>query len=127
MPVIFSFDLEGAAPVEHNRLQSMFERFGWERLGGSSYRYPELGSDEPTEDWLNNVVPALMLFRAYAVKAKKVVRYSLDVQTSTGYNPARGYGAAPADSTSLAWSSASNQQFGKKKLTDWIDKIEFPY
>lgn len=43
MPVTLSFDIQGASPNQRNRLQSMFERFGWQNLGGSSYRYPTLG------------------------------------------------------------------------------------
>lgn len=42
MPVLLTYDLEGAEQAEYNRLQSMFERLGWEKLGGSSYRYPRL-------------------------------------------------------------------------------------
>jgi hypothetical protein len=63
MPVIFSFDIEGASSKERNRLQCMFERLGWGNLGGSSYRYPKLGTTPYTEDWFNHVIPALMLFR----------------------------------------------------------------
>lgn len=33
MPVTLSFDLEGAPPVQRNRIQSMFERFGWQNIG----------------------------------------------------------------------------------------------
>jgi hypothetical protein len=40
MPVVFTFDIKGAPSNEYNRIQSFFERFGWENLGGSSYRYP---------------------------------------------------------------------------------------
>jgi len=43
VPVIVTFDVEGAQPPEHNRIQSLFERLGWEALGGTAYRYPRLG------------------------------------------------------------------------------------
>jgi hypothetical protein len=46
MPVVVTFDIQGALPIEHNRIQSFFTRLGWENLGGSSYRYPKLGSTE---------------------------------------------------------------------------------
>ena len=55
-----------AHPRELNRLRGAFERLRWEHLGNTAYRYPVLGSQEPTEDWFNHVVPALMLLRAFA-------------------------------------------------------------
>ncbi len=61
MPVILTLDVENAGPGEHNRIQSAFERLGWEALGGTAYRYPKLGAEQPTEDWFNHVIPALML------------------------------------------------------------------
>jgi hypothetical protein len=88
MPVLLTYELEGAETSEHNRLQSFFERLGWENLGGSSYRYPRLGTtDQPVEDWLNHIVPALMLFRAFVLKSNsKLKQLTLDVQSSSGYN-----------------------------------------
>jgi hypothetical protein len=55
MPIVLTFDLITALKQDndHPRLQSMFERFGWQNLGGSAYRYPRLGSKQPVEDWLN--------------------------------------------------------------------------
>jgi hypothetical protein len=35
MPITVTFDIHGAPPPEYNRLQSMFERLGWENLGGT--------------------------------------------------------------------------------------------
>ena len=32
MPIIISYDLEGAGTDDRNRIQSMFERFGFERI-----------------------------------------------------------------------------------------------
>jgi hypothetical protein len=75
---------------EHNRIQSFFERFGWESLGETSYRYPPLGSEESVEDWFNRVIPALMLLRLYFLKARKrgrrLTKFTLDIQSSSGFN-----------------------------------------
>jgi hypothetical protein len=71
MPITLSFDIKGAPPGERNRLQSMFERLGWENLRGSSYRYPPLDEHPKAEDWFNRVVPALMLFRQYLLKSRR--------------------------------------------------------
>jgi hypothetical protein len=58
MPITVSYDLAEASPADRNYIRSMFERFGWKRLGGSVLRYQLIdGQDE--EDWLNDVVPAL--------------------------------------------------------------------
>ncbi len=85
MPVTFSFDIEGAPPVEHNRVQSFLERLGWQHLGGSSYQYPRLGTDkQPVEDWFNHVAPALMHFRAYVLRSgRRLKKFSLQAQSSS--------------------------------------------
>jgi hypothetical protein len=148
MPVLLTYDLEGAEPAEFNRLQSMFERLGWEKLGGSSYRYPRLGTtDQPVEDWLNHVVPALMLFRAFAIKSPSELRqFTLDVQSSSGYQKSTKFGSAPLSGSDMkaatvkAMESTSetkkkkrkfyppkNPAFGEKNLIDWLDEVEFPY
>src|SRR5438132_8367751 len=101
MPAVITFDIKKATTKERNRVQSFFERLGWENLGGSSYRYPRLGSDQPTEDWFNHVIPALMLFRAFIVKGDVTLKkFTLDVQSSTGFNPESGYGTPPLPVTS---------------------------
>ena len=38
VPIMLSFDLVGADAVHYKTLQSQFERFGWENVGGSCYR-----------------------------------------------------------------------------------------
>lgn len=125
MPVIFSFDLVGGG--QHNHISSFFQRFGWQNLGGSSYRYPKLGTDQAVEDWFNHVIPALMLFRSYVVQHQVDIRYSLDVQSSTGYNPSTNFGNPPLASDEIEFYSASIQQFGARKLRDWIDGVDYPY
>jgi hypothetical protein len=130
MPVVITYELEGASPAERNRVQCFFERLGWENLGGSSYRYPRLGSDQPTEDWFNHVVPALMLFRASIVDGEMTLtKFTLDVQSSTGYSPDTGYGTLPVDTASADFKlyEPSNPHFGKRNLKRWIDGVAYPY
>ena len=101
MPIIVTFDIAGPTPAELNRLRGLFERLGWERLGNTAYRYPRLHSRHPTEDWFNHVIPALMLLRAFTLHAQQtgrnIEKFSIDVQTSTGFDPLTGAPAAAAD------------------------------
>ncbi len=134
MPVLFSYNLSNTNSATSNRVQSLFERLGWQNVGGSSYRYPPLGSDpaEP-EDWFNHVVPALMGFRALVLKHPKISvdKFSLDVQTSTGHDAANpnnpGQCIAAASAATLA--PTTKPQFGKKKLIAWLQGTtdKFPY
>ncbi|RXK84943.1 hypothetical protein EST62_08355 [Chlorobaculum sp. 24CR] len=128
MSVILTFDIEGATSTERNRLQSMFERLGWENLGGSSYRYPKLGTTPHTEDWFNHVVPALSAFRAYAMKSgRKINKFTLDTNSSTGYVPATKFGTSPKKAENIKFYKPNNNSFGLKKLRHFIDSIEYPY
>lgn len=129
MPVVITFDIAGARPVERNRIQSFFERFGWENLGGSSYRYPKLGTnDQPVEDWFNHVVPALMLFRTYLISSgRQLTKCTLDVGSSTGYSPNTNYGSAPLPGATAPLYQPTNVQFGEQNLRDWLANIQYPY
>lgn len=148
MPVLLTYDLEGATSAEFNRLQSMFERLGWEKLGGSSYRYPRLGTtSQPVEDWLNHVVPALMLFRTFVIKSASDLRqFTLDVQSSSGYQKSTNFGSAPLSGSEMKATTSKvkksitkvkkankkiyipkNTSFGEKNLIEWLDEIEYPY
>jgi hypothetical protein len=132
MPVVITFDIEGAPSSEHNRLQSMFERLGWQTLGGSSYRYPSLGTAEPVEDWFNHVIPAMMLFRSYIQKSNRpLTKFTLDAQASTGYNPASVpvYGHPPLAVADIKYYKPHQGAFGLKNLKDWFKKADsdFPY
>lgn len=132
MPVVFTFDVEAADTAERNRVQSLFERLGWENIGGSAYRYPRLGTDDqPVEDWFNHVIPALMLFRSYILSSRrKLPRYTLDVQSSSGHNRSRKFGSPPRAAKSkrkFQLYTPTNKAFGEKNLRDWLDGVPYPY
>lgn len=130
MPVVFTFDIEGAETTERNRIQSFFERFGWENIGGSAYRYPRLGTtDQPVEDWFNHIIPALMLFRTYVISSERTLKkFTLDVQSSSGFSPSSEYGHKPTNDTDeFDLYDPNNNSFGKKKLEDWLNGIGYPY
>lgn len=129
MPIVITFDIEGAATNEYNWVQSMFERLGWQNLGGSSYRYPKLGADQPVEDWFNHVIPALMLFRAHIIQNGKVLKkFTLDAQSSTGFVRAEQvFGHPPLSAGDISFYEPGNAQFSQNRLETWINSIPFPY
>lgn len=100
MPVIVTFDLSAFGANDHRYIKAMFERYGWEDLDGTSYRYPKLGTTEqPIEDWLNHIVPALMLFRSYFANNLQVTldRMSINAHSSSGYMPDNHFGRGVLD------------------------------
>ncbi len=131
MPVVLTFDLTNYNTNDHNRLKAMFERFGWENLGGTAYRYPRLGTDDqPVEDWLNHVVPAVMMFRSYLSKHPEVTltRFTVDTNSSAGFNLATGFGRGVVPAAQAATYSPTHQShFGMTNLEEWLDGISYPY
>jgi hypothetical protein len=133
VPIVITFDIERPTSLELNRIRGFFERLGWEHLGNTAYRYPILDGDQPTEDWFNQVIPALMLLRAFARKAaetgRNIRKFTIDVQSSTGLNPVTQVGTPPLPARHITFSqpSRTGRAFGQSKLEDWIDDIEWPY
>ncbi len=133
MPVTVTFDIERPTPLELNRLRSAFVRLGWEHLGNTAYRYPKLHEHDAVEDWFNHVVPALMLLRAFAVSlladGRSLKKFSIDVQSSTGYNPVTRVGTPPLAAGDIDYVQPSPSQlaFGLQNLKDWIDGVAWPY
>jgi hypothetical protein len=106
VPIIVTFDIQRPTPAELHRIQGFFERLGWEHLGNTAYRYPQLHGQRPAEDWFNHVIPALMLLRAfarYAATGRNIRKFSLDVQSSTGFNPETGVGSPPLPAGEITW------------------------
>ena len=101
MPVLLTFDIGKANTRERDQIQNFFEKFGWENVGGSAYRYPDFGTkNQPVEDWFNHIVPALMLFRSFLISSNVPLKYcTIDAQASAGYNSVTDYGNPPAKST----------------------------
>jgi hypothetical protein len=122
------FDLFRPRPDELNCIRGAFERFGWERLGNTAY--PPLGEPTETEDWFNRVVPALMLLRAYCRFAtadqRGIVRFTVDAQTSTGFNQEAnaGWSPLPAGDIDTPNSRGRVDAWGN---SNWLDGIGWPY
>lgn len=130
MAVVVTFDITNYQGNDHVRLKSMFERFGWENLGGTAYRYPKLGTDDqPVEDWLNHVIPALMLFRTYLTSNPHVQldMFTIDTNSSSGFNRETGFGSGPKAGKDAADYAPKSKAFGEKNLHDWLDSVAYPY
>jgi hypothetical protein len=126
MAITISYDLSGASPAERNYIRSMFERFGWRRLGGSVLRY-QLIEDQDEEDWLNDVIPALMLFRSYVLaKNIKVNFFTLDTNSVTRIDhtdPDELLGYAPQDGANTHLYPPTNPQSSEKRIRRGIDQL----
>lgn len=133
MPITVTFDIERPTPTELNRLRGAFDRLGWEHLGNTAYRYPKLHEHDAVEDWFNHVVPALMLLRSFAVHlladGRRLDKFSIDVQSSTGHDPTTGVGTPPQPVGDVSYSQPSNagRAFGLRNLQDWLDGVTWPY
>ena len=133
MPIIVTFDIQAPTSAELNRIRGFFERLGWEHLGNTAYRYPNLHGGHPTEDWFNHVIPALMMLRAFARHAtttgRNIWKFSIDVQSSTGFNPVTDVGTLPLPATEIIYSQPSKpgRLFSQQRLEAWIDGINWPY
>jgi hypothetical protein len=132
MPILFTFTFHKPDTNDYGRIQSFFEQFGWESVGSASYRYPPLGAKESSEDWFNKIIPALMLFRTHVLKKQKgkrtkLVAFTIDVQSSTGFNHSTASGV-PLDGSSMGL-KASNGPFNERKLRTWLTELEnqYPY
>ena len=125
MPVTVSYDLTNASANQRNYVRSMFERFGWRRLGGSVFRYSgrKIGNVSQ-EDWLNDVAPAVMFFRSYVLRNTiKVKSFTLDAMSVSrvDYSSTPHFGRRPKRGIDLSLKKPTNPQSSEKKLRDFID------
>jgi hypothetical protein len=117
MPITISYDLQTDDTNHRNYIRSMFERFGWKRLGGSVLRYED---SDGLEDWLNDVVPALMLFRSYVIaKDIKLKFFTLDTNSVARIDlsdPQAPFGNGPDDGDKIVLSTPTNAQSSEKRI-----------
>jgi hypothetical protein len=93
----FSFDLDTASvgSDDRRRINLAFESFGWESVGGTSWRYPALGMHDGPDDYFGQVQPALWyFFSLVAAKGIEVTKYSLDAHSESYYREKDSIGHA---------------------------------
>ena len=126
MPITLSYDLKDAAPNHRNYIRSMFERFGWKRLGGSVFRYPNTDEgNAEVEDWLNDVAPSLMFFRSYVLAKKIKVRFfTLDAMSVARIDYSDSHapvGKRPASGSKVSLRTPENKQSSEATLRQFVD------
>lgn len=121
MPITVSYDLRTPDANHRNYIRSMFERFGWRRLGGSVFRYAKKRGEE---DWLNDVVPSIMFFRSYVVANDIEVRFfTLDTQSVAhiDFSDARTrLGNQPVTGTDLNLVQPGNRQSSARAIRAFV-------
>ena len=127
MPVTMSYDLTGAPIQDRNYLRSMLERFHWNRLGGSVFRYDGIAhSGTKQEDWLNHIVPALMFFRSYILSKNLKLKFFTVDASSTSFldhsDPKSLFGTAPEAGPQLPLASPTNTQSAESTIRTFVDQ-----
>ena len=125
MPVTITYDLQNAG-TSSTYIRSMLERFNWKRLGGSVFRYS--GRDVNgilEEDWLNDVVPALMFFRSYILNNNIVLtRFTLDTNSIAFLDqsdPLAIFGNIPFTGPTLNLVPPTNHQSSEQAIRQFVD------
>ena len=127
MPITITYDFAGDIGNHRSWLRSMLERFGFRRLGGSVFRYQGTrdASGHDTDDWLNHVAPALMLFRSYVVhNGLTLSRFTIDAHSVAFVDlsdAAAPIGTSPCTGAAVALESPTNAQAGEKDLRKFVD------
>lgn len=127
MPITITYDLANANPNQRNYVRSMLERFYWQRIGGSVFRYD--GEPQPdgskAEDWLNHVAPALMFLRSFAIKNNISLNFFTLDANSVAFvdhsDPAVLLGRQPQAGVNLPLAVPTNTQSSEKTVRDFVD------
>jgi hypothetical protein len=95
-------------------------------LGGSVFRYAVI-EGQTEEDWLNDVAPALMLFRSYVLaKNIKIRFFTLDTNSVTHIDhtdPGAELGYAPATGKDTYLYDPTNVQSSENRIRRGIDQL----
>lgn len=120
MAITVTYDVTDLDANDRTRIRSAFERFGWEHIGGSTFRYPRFEHDVEFEDWLNHVIPALHFFRSFVLAKGITIRaFTLDSQSSSCFKEGVA-GVGPANGANLPLIQPANVQMGEQNLRDWV-------
>ena len=120
MPITATYDVTDLEANDRTRIRSAFERFGWEHIGGSTFRYPAFTHADDFEDWLNCVVPALQFFRSFVLaKGVTLSAFTLDTHSSSCFKSDVA-GNPAMDGAQLQLVEPTNAAMGAQALRDWV-------
>lgn len=129
MPITVTFDIDDNSVRDSNdrsRIYTCFARLGWEHVGGSAWRYPALGTENVSEDWMNHVIPALMYLRSIACHANlDVYKFTIDAHSEAGHRgrttPALGNPIQQAGNISMYQvTSKTGSSLSESRLREFI-------
>lgn len=130
MPITITYDLKDVTSNQRTYIRSMFERFGWRRLGGSVFRYDGQNNKDDTtgeEDWFNQVVPAIMFMRAYCLRYEITIRYmTIDAHSVAHIDYSdedMPLGCQPVTGNKLPMEKPTNEQSSMQTIQNAIDAM----
>jgi hypothetical protein len=130
MPVTVSYDLSATDTNDRTYIRSMFERFGWRRLGGSVFCYEGMKLEDGNlyEEWLNHIVPALMFMRSYIVQRNNLDLSFFTVSaTGSSYidfdDSGDQYGVQPVNGDNIQLQELSNNQSSVQNIRSFVDGV----
>ena len=127
MPVTLSYDVTNIDNNARNYIRSMLERFHWQRLGGSVFRYDGVEQADGTryEDWLNHIAPSLMFLRAFLLNRRIALRFLTVDASSISFldhsDPSIQLGTTPQSGRQVELASPSNDQSSERTIRDFLD------
>lgn len=127
MSVTITYDFSGADKNDQTYVRSMLERFHFQRLGGSVFRYHGVPdkTGEFYEDWLNHVGPALMFFRSYVLgKNMNLKFFTIDTSSTSqvdNSDPEDRYGEIPKTSDAIDLATPTNPQSSVETIRTFLD------
>ena len=127
MPLTLSYDIQTQNANDRSYIRSMLERFNWRRLGGSVFRYTgrQMQDGSNYEDWLNDVVPAIMFMRSYVLRHGITLRFLTIDASSVSFldhtDPKCPLGSPPCGGDKLALVDPTNKQSSERAIRDFVD------
>lgn len=125
MSLTLTYDISAKSGNHHNYVRSMFERFGWKQIGGSTVTYSGRKiSGVSQEDWLNDVVPAIMYFRSYLLKHKlKLNKFTINALSFSvlDHTSKKKLGRRPLAGSALKLKVPMSKQSGEKRIRSFVE------
>jgi hypothetical protein len=147
MPINLAYTVDAAASglsavhlaSFNNRVQSLFQRLGWEHVSQSQFRYPSNNSTNISFiSFMNRIVPGLSLFRYYSIRNRiHFSSFTIDATIHVHHNSngPNTPGSLPLQDDPKKYvrsnrhSGVTNLQFGYKNLCEFLSHCQthFPY